>query len=138
MQKADNIPELDASGLRRFALTTGGGIGVLFGLVLPWIFDLVLPLWPWVACLFLVLWGLVLPRSMGGFYRLWMRLAFMLNKITSPIILSSVFFLVLLPTGLIMRWFGRRDPLHRDLDPEVESYRDVHGDDAHSDLRNPF
>ena len=34
------IPELDREGLRQFGLTTGGIVAVLFGVVLPWLFDL--------------------------------------------------------------------------------------------------
>jgi hypothetical protein len=34
-----SIPELDARGLRQFALTTGGIVAGLFGLLLPWLFD---------------------------------------------------------------------------------------------------
>ena len=45
---AHNIPELDQKGLRNFALVTGGVIVGLFGLVLPWVFDLEWPRWPWI------------------------------------------------------------------------------------------
>ena len=48
--KANNykIPELDRAGLREFALVTSGVIVGLFGLFLPWLFDLKWPTWPWI------------------------------------------------------------------------------------------
>jgi hypothetical protein len=49
MQHIQNIPELDKAGLRRFGLTTGIIVAVLFGIVLPWVFNLGWPTWPWMV-----------------------------------------------------------------------------------------
>ena len=43
------IKELDAKGLREFALVVGGTVAVLFGIVLPWLFGFGFPRWPWVV-----------------------------------------------------------------------------------------
>ena len=48
MSSAPDLPELDALGLRTFALTVGGIFAVLFGLMLPWLLDGGFPVWPWI------------------------------------------------------------------------------------------
>ena len=132
------IPELDRAGLRKFALTTGGLIAVHFGLFLPWLFNFGWQWWAVILGAVLMLWGLILPASLRGFYRLWMRFAFALNKVTSPVIMGAIFYCVLLPTGLIMRALTRRDPMNRTMQKETESYRITSEEDVESDLRNPF
>jgi Kef-type K+ transport system membrane component KefB len=117
------IPELDRAGLRRFALTTAAIIAVLFGLVLPWLLDTGLPIWPWPLAAALALWGLLAPRSLRPVYRGWMRFGLLMSRVTTPLILGLVFFVLFVPTGLMMRLFGR-DPMRRRLEPEAESYRE--------------
>jgi len=107
MRHTDQIPELDAAGLRRFGLTTGAIIGVLFGLVLPYWFGWDFPVWPWIIAAILIPWALVAPASLKQVYLNWMRFGLLLNRIVSPIILGIVFFLVVTPMGLIMRATGR-------------------------------
>jgi hypothetical protein len=52
--------------------------------------------------------GLVAPRSLGPIQRAWMSLALLISKVTTPIFMGVVFFLVITPTGLLMRLFGKR------------------------------
>jgi len=117
------IPELDRAGLRRFALTTAAIITLLFGLLLPWLFAAGWPIWPWPLAAVLALWGLVAPSGLRPVYRGWMRFGLVLSRLTTPLILSLVFFLLFVPIGLAMRLFGR-DPMRRRLQPEAESYRE--------------
>ena len=132
------VAELDRAGLRRFALTTGGLVALLFGWLLPWLFGFNWQPWAVLVGGLLIVWGVVAPGSLGLIYRGWMGLALLLNKVTSPVIMGVVFFLVLLPMGLIMRGVARRDPLHRALQAQAKSYRVTYEPDEHSDLRNPF
>jgi hypothetical protein len=117
-----DIPELDAKGLRSFALTTGGIVVALFGLLLPWLLDLGFPIWPWVLGTVLGVWGLAAPASLRPIYRGWMRFGLLASRITTPIILGIVFYIVIMPMGLVMRLFGH-DPMRRRLDIEDASYR---------------
>jgi len=119
---AKNIPELDRKGLRDFGLTTGLIIGVLFGLFFPWVFERGFPLWPWVIFTVLALWALIAPDSLQLVYRLWMRLGLAIGRVTTPIVLGVVFFLVIVPTGLVRRVFGL-DSMARSLDDEMPTYR---------------
>lgn len=43
---------------------------------------------------------------------LWMKLSWLLNLITSNILLSTIFFLFLFPIALLSRLFGKNDPLN--------------------------
>ena len=115
------IPELDRKGLREFALVTSGVIVGLFGLILPWLFDLGLPTWPWILATILVALGLIAPMALRPVYKVWMRFGLILSKITIPIIMGLVFFLVITPTGLIRRLLSA-DPMNRSFDGG-ESYR---------------
>jgi Kef-type K+ transport system membrane component KefB len=117
-----SIPELDAKGLRQFALTTGAIVAILFGLALPWLLHAAWPLWPWILAALLSLWGLVAPTTLRPVYRTWMRFGLLLSRITTPLILSLVFFLLFMPVGLVMRLFGK-DPMRRRLRPDAKSYR---------------
>jgi hypothetical protein len=55
----------------------------------------------------LVLGGLALPGHLGPIFRAWMGLAHLLSKVTTPIFMGIVYFVVLTPIGLLMRAFGR-------------------------------
>ncbi len=60
----------------------------------------------------LVLAGLLVPTLLGPVNRAWMGLAHLISKVTTPIFMGIVYFLVLTPIGLGMRLFGRRPLVH--------------------------
>ncbi|WP_295543843.1 SxtJ family membrane protein [uncultured Thiohalocapsa sp.] len=117
-----DIPALDAAGLRRFALTTAAIVAALFGLLLPWLGGFGWPLWPWALAAVLALWGLIRPAGLRPVYRGWMRFGLLASRITTPLILGLVFFLLFVPMGLVMRLAGH-DPMRRKLDPQAATYR---------------
>ena len=55
---------------------------------------------------FLVL-GLLNSKFLTPLNKLWFRFGIFLGRIISPIIMGIIFFLVVTPTGLIMRVFGK-------------------------------
>jgi hypothetical protein len=78
--------------------------------------------------------GMLTPAN-----NLWMKFGNLLHRIVSPVALGFVFYLTVMPTGLLMRLFGM-DPLRLRFDPAVESYwirRNPPGPDA-SSLNNQF
>lgn len=117
-----NIPVLDSRGLRKFGLTMACFIAGLFGLVLPWVYGHPGPLWPWVLAAALTLWSLVLPASLGLIYRGWMRVALVLGRVNTMLLLSLVFLFIITPAGVTMRLFGY-DPLKRRFVSHARSYR---------------
>src|SRR5262245_34581576 len=88
-----------------------------FGLVFATVFALV-GAWPlihwqaprWWALLiaagFAVV-ALVQPRILHPLNRLWLALGRLLHRIVSPLVMGAVFFLVVTPTGWIMRLAGK-------------------------------
>ena len=91
-----------------------------------------------VSGLFLLLAALA-PRVLAPANRLWTKFGLLLHNIVSPIALGILFFLVVTPTGLLMRLFGK-DPLRLRFDPAADSYwikRDPPGPAADS-LNNQF
>jgi len=60
----------------------------------------------------LVLAGLLIPRHLGPVERAWMGLALVISKVTTPVFMAVLYFLVLLPTGAIMRLVGKRPLVH--------------------------
>ena len=131
------IPELDAKGLRRFALTTGAIVAVLFGALLPWVFGFRYPVWPWVVLLVLGVWGIAAPATMRPVYIGWMRFGLVLNKITTPLIMGTFFYVVIFPVGLAMRTLGK-DPMRRRFDSTAESYRIASAKSPKDNFERPF
>lgn len=117
-----NIPELDASGLRKFAFTSATMVIVLFALLIPWLFNFSYPLWPWIGAGALTLWGVISPGTLNPVYKGWMRFGLIMNRITTPIILGIVFFFLFTPIALFMRLIGR-DTLRLQLDKDAKTYR---------------
>jgi hypothetical protein len=68
--------------------------------------------WPyWAgAAVAILLVSLFAPAALAPLARLWMRLALLLSKVMTPVIMAVIFFGSVLPTGLLMRLFGK-DPL---------------------------
>jgi predicted membrane metal-binding protein len=65
--------------------------------------------------------ALVYPRALGPANRLWTKFGILLSKIVNPIVLGIIYFGVVTPIGIIMRWRGK-DPMRLALDPTTESY----------------
>ncbi len=137
MHTVHTIPELDRAGLRQFGLVTGGIVAALFGLFFPWLLETGIPIWPWVAGGVLAVWALTAPNSLKPIYRLWMRFGLLLSRVTTPLILGIVFFLVFLPVALIMKLLGR-DPMARSFDAKARSYRVPSRKAPRENLERPF
>ena len=54
----------------------------------------------------LALAGLLLPGRLGPVHRTWMGFAHALSRVTTPIFMGVVYFLVITPAGLLRRLFG--------------------------------
>lgn len=71
--------------------------------------------------LFLFLFGAVYPKPLHPLNRAWMGLGLLLARIVNPIVLFLMFVTIFVPTGLVMRLFGR-DALHIKRQKEAQSY----------------
>ena len=88
-----------------------------FGLVFFGIF-LIISLWPlldnkdiriWsliISLIFLIL-GILNSNILKPLNKIWFKFGMFLGKIVSPIVMGLVYFLVVTPTGFIMRFLGK-------------------------------
>jgi hypothetical protein len=110
---ADRIPaRLSPREGRKFGLTVGIAFLVLGG-ISHWRGHQIAPLVLWTMGGLLAAGGLLLPGQLGGVYRAWMGLSHLLSKVTTPLFMGLVYFLVITPMGLLMRIFGRNPMVHR-------------------------
>ena len=117
-----NTPELSMQELRKFGFTTGAIVAVLFGLLLPWLFNHGYPYWPWILAGVLWLWAIIAPATLKPVYNGWMKVGHVLGWINTRIILGLMFFTVFFIAGLILKILGK-DPMSRKIDKSAESYR---------------
>ncbi len=102
-----------------------------FGIVFTVVFAII-GLWPlmgghgvrlWaiaVAGVLLVV-ALVRPVWLAPANRLWTKFGLLLHHVTNPLIMGLVFFVVVTPMALGMRFLGK-DPLCRKIDKSAKSY----------------
>lgn len=131
------IEKLDAAGYRKFGLTTGAIVAVLFGALLPWLFGFDYPLWPWIFLAAFAAVGLVLPIALQPVYLLWMRFGLVMNWINTRLILGLLFYGLFLPIGLFFKLIGR-DTMHRKFDKKVASYRTTADPDSSDNMEQPY
>lgn len=117
-----DISNPNSKKLRNFGLMLGGGVAGLFGIVLPLLLGSRIPLWPWIVGGAFAAWALLAPNTLRPVFRSWMEFGEAMSFIMSRIILGAVFYLVVLPTGLLLKVRGR-DPMRRKAEPGAVSYR---------------
>ena len=104
---AERIPaRLTPGEARRFGLVVGAAFLVLAALVW-WRGRPVTSRVFWGLGAALIACGIVLPRALVPVHRVWMGMALAISKVTTPILLGAIYFLIISPIGLIRRVFGR-------------------------------
>jgi hypothetical protein len=73
-----------------------------------------------VSIIFLLL-AFIAPKTLVIPNKLWFKFGMLLSSIISPIVMALVYFVTVLPTGLIMRLLGK-DLLKQKLDKNAKSY----------------
>jgi len=102
-----------------------------FGIVFSIVF-LVVALYPLTNSEGLRIWALtmsavffllafVAPKVLAFPNKLWFKFGILLGSIIAPIVMALVYFIAVLPTGLIMRLLGK-DLLKQKLDKNAKSY----------------
>jgi hypothetical protein len=79
--------------------------------------------WHWtlpIAAAFLAV-ALTFPRLLNPLNRLWLKFGLLLYKVMNPLVLGMLFFVTIMPIGLVMRAFGK-DFLRLRLDRNAKSY----------------
>lgn len=90
---------------RKFGLLVGGMLVVLGG-VSRWRGAALAPWFLMAAGGILLAGGLAVPRALRPIHRGWLAFGALLSKVTTPIFMGLIYFVVLTPMGLIRRVFG--------------------------------
>ena len=126
---------------KNIKLPSNRNFGVVFFIVF-----LIIALWPllkqneiriWsliISFIFFVL-GLIDSKLLTPLNKLWFKFGILLGNIIAPIIMGIVFFLVVTPIGLIMRFF-RKDILK--LKKNTSDSYWINKDDTNSSMKNQF
>jgi len=78
-------------------------------------------LWAIIASAIFLFLAYVAPNTLSLPNKLWFKFGILLGSIIAPIVMALVYFLTVLPTGLIMRLLGK-DLLKQKLDKNAKSY----------------
>lgn len=65
--------------------------------------------------------AIVSPRALAPFNTIWTRFGLLLSRLTNPLVMGAMYYVVLTPAGLLMRSIGK-DPMRRKFDREAASY----------------
>lgn len=109
---AEGIPaRLSAAQGRRFGFTVGAAF-LLFAGIAWWRDHAAIA--SVLAALggSLSLAGLLIPTYLGPVERNWMKLAHLISKVTTPIVMGLMYFVVLTPVGILRRTFGGNPLTH--------------------------
>jgi len=90
---------------RKFGVTVGIAFMVLAG-VLRWHDKITVSFVLGGIGIALLLAGLLIPGQLRPVYRAWMGFALLLSKVTTPIFMGIIYFILFLITGLLRRMLG--------------------------------
>jgi len=88
-----------------------------------------------IAVIFLIL-GYWAPKMLTIPNKLWFKFGILIGHVVTPILMALIYFLAVLPTGLIMRILGK-DLLKTRLDKKAESYWIIR-DEKMGPMKNQF
>ena len=97
----------------KIKLPSNRSFGIVFFIVFllvslyPLINDKDIRVWSFILSLLFLLLGIKNSNILTPFNIMWLKFGLLLGKIVSPIIMGAVFFLVVTPTGFIMRLFKK-------------------------------
>ena len=107
--------------IRSFGFIFSLLIVLIFGALLPWLFNQSMSVWPFVVSTVTALLALLAPSSLRPLHGLFIKLGTVLGFINTRILLFIIFFGLFLPVSIVMR-LVRRDILGR-KPSTVDSYR---------------
>ena len=101
--------------------------GVIFSIVFlivslyPLINSEGLRIWAIIVSAIFLLLSFIAPKTLSLPNKLWFKFGMLLGSIVAPIVMLLVYFITVLPVGLIMRLLGK-DLLKQKLDKNAKSY----------------
>jgi hypothetical protein len=76
------------------------------------------------ALIIAALWAvpaIIFPKILNPLNKAWLKFGFFMHGIINPILMGIVFWVAVFPTGLILKALGK-DPMHRKLEPDAQTY----------------
>ena len=116
--------------------------GVVFSIVFlivalyPLINSEGLRIWALVVSIIFFLLAFLAPKILVLPNKLWFKFGLLIGSIVAPIVMAFVYFVTVLPTGLIMRLLGK-DLLKQKLDKNAKSYW-VNRSEPMGSMKNQF
>ncbi|GAA6140057.1 hypothetical protein NBRC116583_38040 [Arenicella sp. 4NH20-0111] len=65
--------------------------------------------------------ALIFPKALRPLNIAWVHFGQFMHRIVNPILMGLIFFVAVLPTGLMLKLFGK-DPMRRKMDPNATTY----------------
>lgn len=127
----------DPQELRKFGFIFTAIFLALFELLIPWLKERPLPLWPLYVVAPIATLALVWPAALGPFYKTWMKFGMIAGAINTRILMSLIFFVMLTPIAWLMRMLGK-DLLALRLDRAADSYRVASTVRAKEQVEKPY
>ena len=145
-----NSPTIEIREQDDHSQVPGDSSSRTFGLVFTVVF-LIIGLWPMKHGLAIRSWSIILsilflisaifkPSVLGPLNLWWLKFGFFLHKVTSPIILAIIYFMVVTPLGVIMKLTGK-NPLSLGFSKDTESYwieHQTHQVSTRDSMKNQF
>ena len=122
-------------------LRSNRNFGVLFCIVFmiislwPLLNQNEIRIWPLIISIIFLLLGLINSTLLTPLNKLWFKFGILLGNIISPIIIGIIFFLVVTPTGLLMKIF-KKDPLNLKKNNSNTYWTDK--DNSNNSMKNQF
>ena len=107
--------------LRNFGFLFAGMLALVFGFVLPYFFEYSRPDWPLIVATVLIFCSLTFPSGLIIIKKPWMRLAKVLGKVNSFIILGLIFYAMITPYAFVLKML-RKKPIKSMVLGKGESY----------------
>ena len=124
-QDTSHSHTMSAAELRKFGWVTGLLVILFVGVLLPWLADKNILSWQKITLPIgsvLIAWAFAHPGSLIYVYKPWMAFADKIGWVNTRIIMAILFYVIIMPIGVIMRLFGK-DPMARKFETQAQSYR---------------
>ncbi len=82
-------------------------IGFLLIALYPFTYGGEIRIWSLIISILFLILGLLNSKILAPLNKIWFKFGILLGRIVSPLIMGIIFFLVVTPVGLIMRFLGK-------------------------------
>tara|TARA_Y100001970_G_C14185743_1_gene832511 strand:- start:1521 stop:1898 length:378 start_codon:yes stop_codon:yes gene_type:complete len=94
-------------------ISSNRSFGILFSIVFaviafwPLLNDGSIRIWPLPISLFFLILGLINSKVLGPLNLIWVKFGELLGRFIAPIVMAIIYFFILTPIGLFMRFIGK-------------------------------